>query len=242
MGHQQYKEFLVIDAATLERVNAYLSRNQAVEDARECDVLQTFTVRFKDGCEADLKICNGDSGPYLDPVLFDPDGGEIAVLEPHFDQINPGKFRWEMDDGRSYCIQVRLKAADLLIHKASARQLTLYEVDVHRTDPKERTYARVRALIDFDHGVFLERLQQALTRWVRQTETGRKAWAYCCEDFNIGDLSVEPVGPGTELGEFLAESGIFKLNIWVNASDSSHPDWTFDTVLVDELELWESTG
>lgn len=45
------------------------------------DVLATITVKFTDGCEADIKICDGDAR-WIDAVLFDENGHQISVLEP----------------------------------------------------------------------------------------------------------------------------------------------------------------
>jgi hypothetical protein len=44
------------------------------------DVIRTFTVRFPDRYEADIKVCNGDT-PYVDAVLFDPNGCEAQSIK-----------------------------------------------------------------------------------------------------------------------------------------------------------------
>ena len=45
------------------------------------DVLGEFTIKFPDGYEADIKVCDGDSR-WVDSVLFDDLGHEVQVLEP----------------------------------------------------------------------------------------------------------------------------------------------------------------
>ena len=42
------------------------------------DIAYSVTVEFEDGYFADIKVCNGEP-PYVDPVLFDPRGCEVAV-------------------------------------------------------------------------------------------------------------------------------------------------------------------
>ena len=39
------------------------------------------TVMFDDGYEIDLKLVNGEEGPYLDIVLFDPNGREVTKVD-----------------------------------------------------------------------------------------------------------------------------------------------------------------
>lgn len=46
----------------------------------EDSTLETFTVKFTDTVEADIKICSGQSNCFIDPVLFE-DGDEVCVLD-----------------------------------------------------------------------------------------------------------------------------------------------------------------
>lgn len=46
---------------------------------KDCETIATYTAKFDDGIEADIKLCNGDT-PYVDAVLFH-NGCEVAVLE-----------------------------------------------------------------------------------------------------------------------------------------------------------------
>ncbi len=79
---------LVFSKEKLESLNKLLEQTRRVDDEPK-DIIETFTVKFKDGREADIKVVNGseDSGPYIDAVLFE-DGQEIAVCEPVFDELD----------------------------------------------------------------------------------------------------------------------------------------------------------
>ena len=61
----------------------WLAMDVPVPDAGECEVLKTYTANFSDGIEADIKVCNGDTGAWIDAVLFDY-GNEINLLEPRY--------------------------------------------------------------------------------------------------------------------------------------------------------------
>lgn len=67
--------------ADIDPMERLLKRHTAVPDAKECDVLHTLSFHFGNMIEADIKVCNGDTGPWVDSVLFD-EGHEVNVLEP----------------------------------------------------------------------------------------------------------------------------------------------------------------
>jgi len=92
-------EFFPGDIDPLELL---LKRDTAVQDAKECDVLHTFTFDFGGKIEADIKVCNGDTGPWVDSVLF-LDGSEIQCLEPS-DQLE-GEYPFDYN-GVKYTINI----------------------------------------------------------------------------------------------------------------------------------------
>lgn len=51
------------------------------ENIPEDATLATFTARFSNGYEADIKVCSGQNNCFVDPVLFNEKGGEITVLD-----------------------------------------------------------------------------------------------------------------------------------------------------------------
>ena len=60
----------------LEKAN--LHKLKIAEDS----VVETFTAKFSDGFEADIKVCAGIDNFYIDPVLFYKNGYEACVLDP----------------------------------------------------------------------------------------------------------------------------------------------------------------
>ena len=65
---------------TVAEMQEILNIRQGIwDEAGGDEVIRTFTARFSDGYEADIKVCNGDP-PYVDAVLFDPNGCEAHVL------------------------------------------------------------------------------------------------------------------------------------------------------------------
>lgn len=50
------------------------------EGAEQDETIKTWTAKFENGYEADIKLCNGDT-PYIDSVLFNPSGSQVCVLE-----------------------------------------------------------------------------------------------------------------------------------------------------------------
>jgi hypothetical protein len=75
----------------------------------------------------------------------------------------------------------------------------------------------------------------AVTRWVKQTESGREAYRRSSEDYNVGDLGGDLGDP--DLMGLLAAHGVHDLTIDLFSSDDAHRTWTYDKHLVDASEL-----
>lgn len=78
---------------------------------------------------------------------------------------------------------------------------------------------------------FLQAVGQAVTLWVKNTESGKETYIYAGDDLNIGDICQHDADP--ELHKFLAETGVHNFQI-------SHPEksgWNYDTSLVNILEI-----
>lgn len=71
-----------IKVPTLEAdiIQRWLDSEKTIPDAGRCEVVTTYTAIFGGGIEADIKVCNSESSPYIDAVLFE-DGCEIALLD-----------------------------------------------------------------------------------------------------------------------------------------------------------------
>lgn len=86
-GDEPLDAKLTLSPEDAAEANWLLALNtQSPRDGRDA-VLMTFTVHFEDGCEADIKVCNGDTGPWIDPVLFDANGCELCVLQEESGEI-----------------------------------------------------------------------------------------------------------------------------------------------------------
>lgn len=81
----------------MEEVNLY--DLEIVEDS----VVETFTAKFSDGFEADIKVCAGIDNFYIDPVLFYENGYEACVLEPCAELL--GEYVFECDN-KEYIVEL----------------------------------------------------------------------------------------------------------------------------------------
>lgn len=55
--------------------------NFRAEGIPEDATLITYTAKFNNGYEADIKVCSGQRNCFIDPVLFNEHGGEASVLD-----------------------------------------------------------------------------------------------------------------------------------------------------------------
>ena len=91
---------LRVDKDLADRIQMLMDMDEQVPDAGRDEVLHVFTVGFGDGIEADIKVCNGDTGPWIDAVLFDQ-GHEVGLLEPG--TVLLGKYPFEYA-GQAYVV------------------------------------------------------------------------------------------------------------------------------------------
>ena len=69
------------------------------------DKVESYTVRFENGVEADLKVVGcGDESPYAEMVLFNDKGGEIGFSEPEYEFSGEWE-AWDADDNQ-YIVNV----------------------------------------------------------------------------------------------------------------------------------------
>lgn len=80
----------------------------------------------------------------------------------------------------------------------------------------------------------LPAVKQAVTKWIKQTDTGGRAWVEASEDFNIGDLAMYLMS----LQPFFAEHGMYNASI---ESVDCVPCWNYDTLLADREVLNRKT-
>ncbi len=72
------------------------------EQISEDSTLQTYTVDFGNGIEADIKVCAGQTNLFVDPVLFH-NGSEVCVLETA-DEVD-GEYFFEYE-GVTYIAEI----------------------------------------------------------------------------------------------------------------------------------------
>ena len=99
MSEATHNAVIEIPAADAEEMEAILKAGQRDEQTGEDDVIKTFTARFPDGLEADIKVCNAatdSGGPWVDAVLFDKRGYEVCICEPGESLL--GRYEFDVPD------------------------------------------------------------------------------------------------------------------------------------------------
>jgi len=66
-------------------IQKHIDENKPLDERtrKNSRVMESMTVNFSNGIEADIKIVDTDTGPWIDAVLFDK-GSKVLVLEPHY--------------------------------------------------------------------------------------------------------------------------------------------------------------
>ena len=89
-----------------DMVQKYLDAENGEEHAHEnASFIETLSVDFGGGIEADIKVCFERETTYIDPVLFH-DGCEVCVAEVGYEILGPTEFEY---DGAEYVVDVVLK-------------------------------------------------------------------------------------------------------------------------------------
>ena len=80
----KYNAEIHINKSDIDEHESMMENNDCYADAGTAEVIETFTTKFADGHQVDLKICNSEDGIWLDPVMFDKNGCEVCVIEPAY--------------------------------------------------------------------------------------------------------------------------------------------------------------
>lgn len=85
-------------------IQKHIDQNKPLDEniRRNNQVDLTLTAKFGDGIEADIKVIDTDTGPWIDAILFD-NGSEQVVIEPQY--VLLGKYPFEYDN-KKYVVQV----------------------------------------------------------------------------------------------------------------------------------------
>ena len=108
-GSEPIRATVTITPYEAEEANRLLSLEEADPDSKECSTLMEWTATFPNGFQADIKVCNGDCGPWVDAVLFCENGSELGVCEPGEGPIE-GEFHFE-ENGDTYVVTVEIAQA-----------------------------------------------------------------------------------------------------------------------------------
>lgn len=89
----------------VEELQALLDMDESVPDAGPDETLWLGTVNFEDDIEADIRIINSDSGPFVDALLTQS-GGECCLLDPIYTLASDYEFEYE---GETFIVEVLVK-------------------------------------------------------------------------------------------------------------------------------------
>lgn len=108
----KYSETIIVPKKELHFINGLLnlSGKQIYNKyGLKRDDTITYTSRLENGYEADIKvvICEEEEKPYIDAVLFDKNGCEVACTCPDDDKYD-GEYRFECD-GNEYVVTIIMK-------------------------------------------------------------------------------------------------------------------------------------
>jgi len=102
-----YNQQLILpseEIATMQGLLNAVNINPHDVDADIDMTYRTYTAKFQNGYEADIKICAGSNNFYIDAVLFDDCGFERSAMSD-IDELE-GEYSW--DDGADvYNIVIR---------------------------------------------------------------------------------------------------------------------------------------
>jgi hypothetical protein len=103
--NSQLVKHVYVDKSTLEESNAILAAGKLEHTAE--DLLVVITVEFDNHFFAEIKLVNGDP-PYVDPVLFDLEGCEVATASPEATTLE-GTYKWKFSNDE-YIAHVKIAA------------------------------------------------------------------------------------------------------------------------------------
>lgn len=92
-----------VSSDELKEMNSLLKQTERSPDYKDATTIKTYTAKFGNNIEADIKVVNGD-GPYVDPVLFD-NGSEVCCLQDPSENLD-GEYIFEYKN-KTYTVLVQ---------------------------------------------------------------------------------------------------------------------------------------
>lgn len=104
-----YQKVLYVPDSVLLTIRGYLQAQSEAEYQGKDNTI-TYTARFPDGKEMDIKCCGcRDESSWTEAVLFDEKGCQLTFSEVEEEFEGPWKLEY---DGAHYCVDVRPDTAD----------------------------------------------------------------------------------------------------------------------------------
>ena len=91
------------DSALLQKCKEYDEADKQYPDVGQFETILCKTVKFHDKIEGDVKICNGDTGPWMELVIFD-NGSELTCSD--VGDVSFGKLV-SVHDGEEFSVDVQ---------------------------------------------------------------------------------------------------------------------------------------
>ena len=82
------------------KLQGWIDSGEPIPDCGPWETAHIFTLPLG-RYEADIKVCNGDGGAWIDAVLF-KDGYEVTCIEPSYELL--GEFTFEIDGDEYWAI------------------------------------------------------------------------------------------------------------------------------------------
>lgn len=105
---ERFKEVVFIKEEKLKKLNYLLSLEEEDIERLGYDkdgIIEVFTACFSDGIQADIKVCSGTHNFFIDPVLFNKNGGQMMVLDTEDDLL--GEYVFKCEDA-IYVVDIQL--------------------------------------------------------------------------------------------------------------------------------------
>ena len=99
-----YTQKIQVDKRFAKKVQKHMDDNIPLNDkiGRNDQGYETFTAKFGNGIESDIKVFDSPNGPWIDPVLF-TNGNEIVTLEAQYVLLGEYPFEYK---GNKYIVKL----------------------------------------------------------------------------------------------------------------------------------------
>lgn len=92
-----YVETIELEKETVEKIQGILDIKEGYcPDYGRNETIDAFTAKFKNGFEADIKLCNADT-PFIDSILNDEQGCEVYTPDVSYELLGKYEFVFEND-------------------------------------------------------------------------------------------------------------------------------------------------